>query len=258
MTLLRTYEPARACTDGPEPGAKAFMAWALAAYGEQGLKNLGIYNCRAVAGSSTTSLHGEGRACDLGINPHGAEYGTLLAEQLRLHSAELGIQCIIWNRRIWSAAYPDAGWRAYTGVSAHDDHIHLELTRAAARTLTAAQIQRVLQPALTEDELSQAQVDQIRRDIGYARDQILTALGVENPPNAPVKRIPQELAAIAPARRVDVGYARDQSLAKLDQVLARLDAPSQGGGESAQLAAIIRTLEDLGRRVAALEGRSTQ
>lgn len=251
MTLARKYEPAQACTGAPEPGAKALMAWALGTYGKQGLTNLGIYNCRTVRGGSTTSLHGEGRACDLGINPHGAQYGTQLAEQLRLHSAELGIQCLIWNRRIWSAAYPDAGWRHYSGTNPHVDHIHLELTRAAARDLTAERIQRVLQPALTEDELSQAQVDQLRRDIGYARDQILTALGVENPVNAPAKLPPQALAGIAPARRVDIGYARDQ-------ILNAVAAPQQGGGDSAQLAAIVRTLEDLGRRVAALESKTPQ
>jgi hypothetical protein len=147
VTLYRGYEPARTCTSGPEPGAKALMAWFLGAFAGQGGKNLGIFNCRQVRGGSTTSLHGEGRACDLGINPHGAPYGTLLAERLRLSSGELGIQCLIWNRRIWSGSYPDAGWRHYSGTNAHVDHIHLELSRAAARSLTPAQIQRVLSPA---------------------------------------------------------------------------------------------------------------
>jgi hypothetical protein len=147
VSLLRTYEPAKTCTSGPEPGAKALMAWFLGAFAGQGGKNLGIYVCRPVRGSNkTTSLHGEGRACDLGINPHGAPYGTLLAERLRLSSGELGIQCLIWNRSIWSGSYPDAGWRHYSGTNAHVDHIHLELSRAAARSLTPQQIQRVLSP----------------------------------------------------------------------------------------------------------------
>jgi hypothetical protein len=249
VSLLRTYQPASACTGGPEPGAKALMAWFLGNFSAFGGKNLGIYNCRPVRGGTTTSLHGEGRACDFGINPHGSEYGTLLAEQLRLHSGELGIQCIIWNRRIWSAAYPDAGWRAYSGTNPHLDHIHLELSRAAAQELTPEQVQRILQPALTEDEMSQAQVDQLRRDIGFARDQILTAIGVPNPPNAPVKLPPEQLAGIAVARRVDVGFARDQVLA----AVANTAVPPQQGD---QLAAVIRALEDLGRRVAALEGKA--
>ena len=144
MTLHRRYEPATRCTGGPTPGAKALMGWFLGAYGHLGGKNLGIYNCRSVAGSSTTSLHGEGRACDFGINPHGASWGTGLAELLRARSGELGIQCIIWNRQIWSAAYPEAGWRRYSGKSPHLDHIHLELSKHAAATLTSRRVQEVL------------------------------------------------------------------------------------------------------------------
>lgn len=148
MSLLRRYEPAARCTDGPTPGARAMMAWFLGAFADQGGRNLGIYNCRSVRGGSTTSLHGEGRACDLGINPHGAQYGTLLAERLRLVSGELGIQCLIWNRRIWSAAYPDSGWRRYSGTNPHLDHIHLELNRYAAARLTPQRIQAVVAPRI--------------------------------------------------------------------------------------------------------------
>ncbi|HVK26439.1 MAG TPA: hypothetical protein VM677_34245 [Actinokineospora sp.] len=46
---------------------RALMAWFLGAYAARGGKNLGIYNCRNVAGSSTSSPHGEGRAADLGV-----------------------------------------------------------------------------------------------------------------------------------------------------------------------------------------------
>jgi hypothetical protein len=66
-----------------------------------------------------------------------------------------------------------------------------------------------------EDELSQAQYDQIRRDIGFSRDQILTRLGVNNPVQAPAKLTPEQLAGIDPARRVDVGFVRDQLLDRI-------------------------------------------
>lgn len=238
------------------------MSWFLANFAARGGKNLGIYNNRTVAGSSTTSLHAEGRACDLGVDPHGAQWGTELAEQLRLNSAELGVQCLIWNGRIWSGAYPDAGWRVYRGRAAHVDHIHLELTRAAAASLTVQKIQAVLAPATAlravarpaapvEDEMTPAQLELLRRDIGFARDQIMTALGVHDPVNAPNKLTPDELAAIAVARRVDVGFARDQILAKLAEPVP---GPQPPDGD--QLAAIVRTLEDLGRRVAALESKA--
>ena len=144
MTLLRKYEPATRATGGPSPGAKALMSWFLGAYGHLGGRNLGIYNDRTVRGGTTKSLHAEGRACDFGIHPHGAAWGTGLAELLRARSGELGVQCVIWNRRIWSGAYPDAGWRPYTGTNPHVDHIHLELSRHAAEFLTARRIQELL------------------------------------------------------------------------------------------------------------------
>lgn len=145
MSVHTGYVGAKACTAGPQPGAKALMAAFLGLYANKGGTNLGIFNCRAVRGSTTTtSLHGEGRACDFGINPHGAAWGTALAEVLRAFSAELGIQCVIWDRHIWSGAKPTAGWRAYSGTNPHRDHIHVELTWDAARSLTAEQAHRLL------------------------------------------------------------------------------------------------------------------
>lgn len=143
MGLYVGYEPARSCTGSAAPGARALMSWFLGAYSTQGGRNLGIYNCRTVAGSATTSLHGEGRAADLGV-PVGAGWAQTLADQLRLNSAELGIQCVIHNRKIWSGSYPTAGWRTYTGTNPHLDHLHVELSRSAAGTLTAERVQQVL------------------------------------------------------------------------------------------------------------------
>ena len=100
-------------------------------------------NCRPVRGGRTTSLHGEGRAVDLGIRPLRAKYGTALAEALRKNSKELGIQCIIWNRKIWSGSYPHAGWRPYKGQADHYDHLHVELTWAAARRTESAMVARL-------------------------------------------------------------------------------------------------------------------
>lgn len=144
MGLYRGYEAATRPTDGPQPGARALMAWWLGAYGPRGGTNLGIYNVRTVRGGTTTSLHAEGRAADLGINPHGADYGDEIAELLRTRSADLGVQCVIWRRRIWSGAHPDAGWRAYQGTNPHLDHVHVELSRAAARDLAAARVAEVM------------------------------------------------------------------------------------------------------------------
>ena len=40
----------------------------------------------------------------------------------------LGIMYIIWDRQMWRAYDPDAGWRKYTGSSAHTDHVHFSFT----------------------------------------------------------------------------------------------------------------------------------
>lgn len=140
------YVGAKSCTSGPTVGAKNLVSWYLRDYGPKGGKNLGIYNCRTVRGGTTTSLHGEGRAADLGT-PTSNTWSWAIAEFLRAHSAELGIQCIIHNRKIWSSSA--AGWRAYTGVAAHFDHLHVELTWAAANGgLTVAKIDSVSQPVV--------------------------------------------------------------------------------------------------------------
>lgn len=133
MTLLcGGYQGATRCTSGPAPGARGAMAWFTGAYRQEKGTNLGIYNCRAVRGGTTTSLHGEGRADDFGTPTSGQDWSWQLAELLRIHSKELGIQCVIHRRRIWSSSYCSAGWRNYTGVAAHFDHLHVELTKEAA------------------------------------------------------------------------------------------------------------------------------
>lgn len=141
MAIYVGYQDAKSCTGGPTNGARALMAWFLAAYPNG--RNLGIYNCRSVRGGSTTSLHGEGRAADLGIGKPTKKWKKL-SNLLRLHSRELGVQCIIYNRRIWSGAYPHAGWRRYDGLNPHRDHLHVELGWAAARNLTAAKLRTIL------------------------------------------------------------------------------------------------------------------
>lgn len=127
MALYSGYTGAKTCTKGPQPGARGFMSWFLAKYAGIGGQNSGIYNCRPVRGSTrTTSLHGEGRGVDLGLKFARTEF-AVLAEQLRLHSKELGIQCIIYNRKIFSGGYEDKGWHRYTGVNPHTDHLHVEM-----------------------------------------------------------------------------------------------------------------------------------
>lgn len=145
MTLLTSgYVGAKRCTGRAQPGNLALMSWYLGAYRTRGAANLGIYVCKSIAGSRTTSLHGEGRANDLGSKP----YRTLpfmadLADALVAFSKELGVQLVIHNSKIWSANYPHAGWRDYQGED-HAGHLHVELTPYAAEHLTVARINAVL------------------------------------------------------------------------------------------------------------------
>jgi Putative peptidoglycan binding domain len=139
------YEGASRCTGAATAGAKALMAWFLGAYAARGGANLGIYVCKEIAGSTTTSLHGEGRATDLGTKPYAKPaWGWALAYALVANSRELGIQCVIFDGYIWSAAHANAGWRTYGGSDKHRGHLHVELTWAAARTLTAARVEQQL------------------------------------------------------------------------------------------------------------------
>ena len=71
-------------------------------------------------------------------------YGHEAASLLHANSGELGIQCIIWSRRIWSGSKPNAGFRPYAGQNAHVDHLHVELDWVTARTLTHKRIAEVL------------------------------------------------------------------------------------------------------------------
>lgn len=174
MTVLTTgYIGARTCTDGPTVGAKNLMAWHLRENGARGGYNLGIYNCRTVRGGSTTSVHGEGRAADLGVPTDAQTWSWGLAEKLRLNSKELGIQCIIHNhpdgrRLIWSCSGVSTGWREYGGVD-HDNHLHVELTWAAANgALTVALLDAVLKPAAAT---SSPIVTAMQRAMHFAADQ---------------------------------------------------------------------------------------
>lgn len=131
------YQPATYIARGPQPGAEALMDVFVADFKA---RNYGIYNPRSIRGGGGLSLHAEGRAVDLGYS--NKALGDEALEALLRHREALGIQLIIWWRRIYSAKNPVGA--AYTGVSPHTDHIHVELSRPAAATLTVPYIRSVL------------------------------------------------------------------------------------------------------------------
>lgn len=129
------------CSGRAQPGALALMSYIVNTR-RDGARNWGIYSCRRIAGTNRVSVHAEGRALDIGFsgvsNPAGTRLvNALIANNARL-AGRLGIQVIIWNRRIYSRRSPQG--RRYTGASPHTDHVHIELNWAAARGLTLATV----------------------------------------------------------------------------------------------------------------------
>ncbi len=83
----------------------------LEVYGDRRARSLGVYNCRTVRGGTTKSLHGEGRAVDLGLplgsDGKGIPVGHEIVRRLGVVGVDLGVQSVIYDRRIWSAVSPD-------------------------------------------------------------------------------------------------------------------------------------------------------
>lgn len=150
---MAPWRGATRCTGGPTDGAEALLAYWLEAYRPPG-SSMGIYNCRTVRGGSTTSLHGEGRAVDLGVPVTAAGHAAMwrFLQTLAPHAYRLGIQLVIFDRTIWSARRSPQGDR-YSGVHPHRDHAHVELTWNAARTLNLATLRAVLGTTTEEDDV---------------------------------------------------------------------------------------------------------
>lgn len=160
------------CAGRSQPGAQALMAWALATY--DNASNLGIYNCRNARGSTNKSVHADGRADDIAFpldhglaNPSGHD----LAARLVAHADPLGIQLVIYDNAIWTST--SKKWKKHCGHAGatgphakcsgpHLDHLHVEITWAAARgpeALTVSEITRLLGPPIAppEDDMTPAQ-----------------------------------------------------------------------------------------------------
>jgi len=141
---LAGYVGQTICSPGAKAGTTAFANLLLRTY--RGSRSLGISRACNVGGKSE---HKEGRAFDWGVSVHKAKdrravkalmkwllkkdaYGNRHAMARRL-----GIQYMIWNRRIWGAYAAGSGWRKYTGSNPHTDHVHFSLSWAGARKKTS-------------------------------------------------------------------------------------------------------------------------
>jgi hypothetical protein len=141
---LARYVGQTTCSPAPKAGTTAFANMLLRTY--PGSRNLGISRSCSVGGRSE---HKEGRAFDWGVSVYDASdrasVDALMTWLLKADAygnrnamaRRLGIQYMIWNRRIWGAYAAGSGWRRYTGANAHTDHVHFSFSWAGARKRTS-------------------------------------------------------------------------------------------------------------------------
>ena len=114
--------------DQAQPAPKAL--WTLVHANFHQTRFVGIFNKRNIAGTSTPSLHAEGRALDIGLlvaRPDEKVLGDQLFQLLIDNADELGLSEVIWNKKIWSTTNTTP--HTYTGVNPHIDHVHVGFTR---------------------------------------------------------------------------------------------------------------------------------
>lgn len=148
-------DPAVGCTPGPQPGAVDLANALLHRWQPEGAYSLGIFNCRTIAGTSTYSLHAEGRAFDLGI-PESARprLGDAVISQLLLLQQPI-VQRVIWWRQVYDLESP--GGRAYSGSDPHVSHLHIEVPWDVAGGLSEPQIAELLgEDDVTDEQLRAA------------------------------------------------------------------------------------------------------
>lgn len=124
---MSCYDPAGSqCSGKAQPGS-IVLAEAIDGRYAHAIVNegaYGIYACRDVSGGSNRSVHGDGRAVDVGFPmpaPH--PEATALTQWLIKHQQGLGIQFLVYNHQKWNCEYQE--WRAYD-LTPHEDHVHVE------------------------------------------------------------------------------------------------------------------------------------
>jgi len=160
-TFPLQYDRAVRPSGGPTFGAKSLLAHGIEHFDAV---SLGIYNPRSIRGGRSLSMHAEGRAIDFGY-PHrvgGTVNGWTFATWLLSHHRALGVQQLIYARKIWRNTRDAEGWRHYSGLAAHQEHIHVELTRASAASLSPTMIlERTGTPAMGTLNIPEAAIESL-------------------------------------------------------------------------------------------------
>ncbi len=146
---MSSYDPVGTQCLQLQQGTAALQSYLIR---EFGVTNLGTFVCRPVSGSTTLSLHAEGRAGDNGGKSSAMRE---VANLLVANADRLGVQEVIFERKIWRNNYQPLGWQAYTGADPHNSHVHWALNWAGAQTLTTELIDNIIgeQMPLSNDDL---------------------------------------------------------------------------------------------------------
>jgi hypothetical protein len=126
------------CTGSFTAGAASLRDFVLDIWSPP-VTSVGGYSCRSIVGSSSTSIHGLGRAIDIMVDattPEGLKTGNEIRNHLINNAERYGIQRVIWNRHTWVANRD--GWNPYGGPNPHTDHLHVEINVEASLNLNLA------------------------------------------------------------------------------------------------------------------------
>ncbi|WP_183093535.1 hypothetical protein [Nocardioides stalactiti] len=148
-----SYEPQRRCSPGDKPGTVEIGRWIVRRYGG-GLGGIGRRCSR-----SSTSEHYEGRAFDWTVSARSRADRVRVRTFLRdlfasdrfgnthARARRMGVMYVIWDDHMYAAwdgyraePYRSSGCRRIRTCSPtlrHRDHVHLSLTRPAARGETS-------------------------------------------------------------------------------------------------------------------------
>ncbi|MDO9456301.1 hypothetical protein [Nocardioides sp.] len=153
------YQPASRCAPAAKPGARELSRWLVKRHGSHASISRG---CRR--GSAVSSEHQEGRAIDWFADA-GTKRGRAAARRVlddlfapdadgnpAVKARRMGVMYVIWNDRMYSAwrqfepePYLSSSCRNRRSCSKtlrHRDHVHVSLTRRAARGKTSWYVAR--------------------------------------------------------------------------------------------------------------------
>lgn len=146
------YEPQTTCSPRAKPGTITLGRWTVRSFG-------GRFGSISRSCGPGTSEHKEGRAFDWTVSVRsGADrmrvrrfldslFATDAAGNPHARARRMGVMYVIWNDRIWSAGggfrsepYLNSSCRTLRRCSPtlrHLNHVHISITRSAARGLTS-------------------------------------------------------------------------------------------------------------------------